>query len=289
MGNLIWRYRQSPDFQKLSIRTKSDYLKKLDKIQIVFGSLSLRAMASSEIAKHIYEWRDNMAGSPRQADYAVAVLKVVLSWGCSRGYVEHNRAAHISHLYKADRSGKIWTVEDEAAFLAVAPAPLRAAMVLALETGQSQTDLIAMDRSAVQGDIIVWRRAKTQRAVAIPISPRLRASLASLATDSEAKILCKADGAPWDAKGNGLRSAWREVCDRAGIQGLTFNDLRGTFITRRRELGWSEEEVALCSGHPMAKRGAFHAYVDRKTVAIANARRLAKQEGWLLETAPPAN
>ena len=280
MLNLIWRYRRSGEFLGLGVRTQADYRKKLDLIQATFGKLSLRAMSSMEIAKYIYNWRDSMATSPRQADYGVAVLKVVLGWGASRGYIEHNRALNISQLYTANRSGKIWRAEDEATLMAVASRPLRAAMILALETGQSQADLITMPWSAVNGDLIIWRRAKTKAPVVIPISPLLRASLGAPPADLETRILTTAEGKPWAATGNGLRAAWREACKRARIEGLTFNDLRGTFITRRRELGWSEEEVALCSGHPMTKRGAFHAYVDRKSVAIASARRLAKQEGW---------
>ena len=55
----------------------------------------------------------------------------------------------------------------------------------------------------------------------------------------------------------------------------TFNDLRGTFISRRRVMGWTAEETALCSGHPIAgEKGAQGAYVDRAAVALANANRL---------------
>jgi len=58
----------------------------------------------------------------------------------------------------------------------------------------------------------------------------------------------------------------------------TFNDLRGTYITRRREDGWTAEETALCSGHPIAgEKGAQGAYVSRAGVALANAKRLGER------------
>ena len=43
----------------------------------------------------------------------------------------------------------------------------------------------------------------------------------------------------------------------------------------RSAMGWTAEEVALCSGHPVAgERGAQKAYADRAVIAEANARRL---------------
>lgn len=59
------------------------------------------------------------------------------------------------------------------------------------------------------------------------------------------------------------------------ITGVRFNDLRGTFVTRRRAMGWTSEEMALCSGHQVAgERGAQRFYAGRATIAEANARRL---------------
>jgi integrase len=111
--------------------------------------------------------------------------------------------------------------------------------------------------------------------VAIPISPELAGILSAAPRGRSVTILTKADGLPWDPKGNGLRAAFREARTTAGVSGLTFHDLRGTFITRRRQLGWSAEEVALCSGHKVAgEQGAQSAYVDRAAVAFANAKRL---------------
>ncbi len=275
VASLIWKYRQSPEFTGLRPRTQADYRQQLDKVQAKFGVLSLRAMSAKEIAGHIYAWRDSMAGSPRRADYAVQVLKATLAWGVRRGLLDHNRAAGIERLYKGDRSASVWTADHVTSFLDKAPEPLKRAMILAIETGQSQEDLLVMSWTAVGERVITGRRLKTGVPIAVPVSPDLRKCLEAVSREKATTILTKADGLPWDPKGNGFRAAWRDVCEAARISGLTFNDLRGTFITRRRQLGWAEEEVALCSGHPMAKRGAFHAYVDRAAVALANAERLA--------------
>lgn len=86
--------------------------------------------------------------------------------------------------------------------------------------------------------------------------------LDALPASDSVVLLTKADGKPWDLKGDGLRNAFREAC-------------RGTFITRRRAMSWTAEETAPCSGHKVkGKEGAQSAYVDRLTVAIAKAERL---------------
>lgn len=273
---LIWRYLNSPEFKKLRGRSPLDYRRHLDKAKAKFGELSIRAMASTQISDHIYSWRDELAeSSPRQADYSISVLAAMLSWSVKRGLIDHNRAAGVPDVYHADRRDKVWSEEQEAALLAVACAPMGRAVILAIETGLSQEDLLVLPWSAVDGNIIISRRLKNGTPVAIPISPRLKDMLASAPRDRSITILTRADGLPYDPKGNGFRASFRAERDAAGIVERTFHDLRGTFITRRRELGWTAEETALCSGHKVAgEAGAQGHYVDRTRVARANAERL---------------
>jgi integrase len=281
VSKLVWRYKTSAEFGKLRDRTRADYSRQLDKISAKFGKLSLGAMASPAIADHIYTWRDTLAeSSPRQADYAISVLSAMLTFGVRRGIISHNRASGVGDVYTADRREKVWTAELEAKLLDAesTPEPVRRAVVLAIESGLAQEDLLVLPLTAIREGVIVTRRLKNGSPVAIPVSPRLESVLASAPRGDAVAVLTKADGRPWDFKGNGIRSAFREACAAVGIEGLTFHDLRGTFITRRREQGWTAEEVALCSGHKISgEKGAQSAYVDRAAVALANAKRLAER------------
>jgi len=273
---LIYRYKSSTEFAKLRPLTQRDYRRQLDKIQAKFGKLRIAAMNAPEISDHIYRWRDTMAeASPRQADYAISVLAAMLAWCVRRGLLNHNRAAGVGDVYRANRSEKVWTEDMEARLLEAASPVMRHAIILAVETGLSQEDLLVLPKSAVQGRVIVSRRLKNETPVAIPISPRLEAMLAEMPATDSITLLNRADGRPWDRKGNGLRSQFREAREAAGVADRTFHDLRGTFVTRRRAMGWTAEETALCSGHKVAgEAGAQGAYVNRQTVAIANAERL---------------
>jgi len=247
-------------------------------VQAKFGDLTLVAMASPKISGHIFDWRDLMAKtSPRQADYAVSVLSAMLKWGVSRGAISHNRAAGIGDVYTADRREKVWTEEMEAALLEVAPEPIRRVAILALETGLSQEDLLVLPWTAIRGKVIVSRRLKNGTPVAVPISPKLAAMLATAPRTADT-ILTTATGRAYNPKGNGLRFLFKRATVAAQVEGRTFHDMRGTFITRRRAMGWTAEEVALCSGHKIAgEAGAQGSYVDRETVAVQSALRLWKR------------
>lgn len=272
--NLIWRYRQSPEFGKLRPRTQADYLHQLDKAAAQFGPLSLRAMGAREITPHIFAWRDSLADHPRRADYAVQTLKALLSWGVRRGLLDHNRAAGVGMLYRSGRSDKIWSPPQITAFIAAAPEPIQRAMVLALETGQRQGDLLRLPWSAVDGDKIRLRQNKTGARVTVPVSSLLREALNRAPAPEAMTILTRADGESWDAKGNGFRQAWSHTRKRAAVEGVTFHDLRGTFVTRRLAAGWSTQEVAMCTGHSLRDLASLDAYADRQTIADASADRL---------------
>jgi hypothetical protein len=45
--------------------------------------------------------------------------------------------------------------------------------------------------------------------------------------------------------------SWRKACARAGVVGVTFNDLRGTAVTRLALVKCTEAEAAAITGHSL--------------------------------------
>lgn len=271
LAHLIWRYQQSPEFKRLAARTQDDYREQLLRIRRAFGREALSAFDDKSAAQRIFAWRDRRAASPRRADYGVQVLKALLGWAASRGLVERNRAAGIAPLYRSDRRYKVWKRDDVDRFIAIAPAGLGLAMILALETGQRQSDLLALRWSDIDGEVISLRQAKTRQDVAVPITPWLAQAL-DAAPRCSPFVLLRQDGQPWASDG-GFRNAWRFYCRKAGITDLTFHDLRGTFVTERLAAGWTLQEVAFCTGHSFRNLGCLERYADRGAIARALARR----------------
>ena len=114
-------------------------------------------------------WRDRLAAkSRRQADYAWVVLALVLSWGVDRGLIADNPCARGGRLYRGSRAEKIWTSDDEAAFLELAPAHLHLPLMLGLWTGQREGDLLRLPWSGYDGVHIRLQQSKGGVRVVIP-------------------------------------------------------------------------------------------------------------------------
>ena len=147
---LLFRFQESAEFQfGISPRTRRDYIKQIKRIEHAFGDFPIKALADPRALSVFLEWRDKLAqNSLRQADYAYGTLARVLSWAHDRGLIAKNPCAKGGKLYHGTRINKIWDDEDVARFLRTAPPYLRLAMLLAINTGQRQGDLLRLPWSA---------------------------------------------------------------------------------------------------------------------------------------------
>ena len=119
--SIITEYLKSEAFTGTRKRTQADYLKQIAKIEAAFGDLPLAALADPRVTKDLLDWRDSMAASPRQADYAWTVFMRLVSWARGRGLTTYRPPERVERLYHADRAEKIWTEEHVASFMAAAP------------------------------------------------------------------------------------------------------------------------------------------------------------------------
>ena len=170
-------------------------------------------------------------------------------WSFNRGLVATNPCERGGRLYRrGGRAEKIWTDADEVAFLERAPAHLHLALLLALWTGQRQGDLLRLPWSSYDGTHIRLRQGKTGARVVIPVGTPLKAALDATPKVSTI-VLTSTDGKPWTS--DGFRASWRKACKVAGVVGVTFNDLRGTAVTRLAIAECTEAEIATITGHSL--------------------------------------
>lgn len=206
----------------------------------------LRRSMNLPSRKEFRDWRDRMANSPRQADYAWTVLMILLSWARGRGITVYRPPGRIKRLYHADRSEKIWEDHHIEAFMSVSPPTLQWALILAADTGQRQGDLLVLPWNAYDGAWVELKQSKTGRRVKVPVTSRLRAVLDTMPHTSPV-MLTNGRGRPWQP--NAFRKAWGATATKAGIVGLHFHDLRGTAVTRLSEAGSTPQEIARFTGH----------------------------------------
>jgi integrase len=235
---LLHEYQRSQNFLGLRERTRADYIVQIKKIEVKFGDMPTKALADSRARGVFMDWRDELAiKSPRQADYAWTVLAAVLAWGkvnpCEKG----------GRVYHGTRVDHVWSIENEEAFLRSAPSHLHLPLLLALWTGQRQGDLLRLPWSAYDGRVIRLRQSKSIRKgarravnVTIPVGAPLKEALDIAARNKRSPIiLTTMDGTPWTP--DGFRASWGKACAKAGVVGVTFNDLRGTAVTRLALVG----------------------------------------------------
>jgi integrase len=248
---LLQGYQASEDFRQLARRTREDYARIIQKeIEPAFSDLPLSTMTDRGIRGEFKQWRDRLAlKSRRQADYAWTVLARVLSWSKDRGHITTNPCERGGRIYRGSRADKIWTDADVATFFERAPAHLHLPLTLALWTGQRQGDLLRLTWSAYDGTHIRLKQSKTGRRVLIPVGTPLKTALDEVAKYSPT-ILLNSDGRPWTQ--HGFRASWGKACKRSGVVGVTFNDLRGTAVTRLFLAGCNEAEVATITGHSLS-------------------------------------
>jgi integrase len=268
--SVLQEYQSSEDFRGLAESTRRSYVALIKRIERDFGDFPLRALTDRRSRGVFLRWRDQIgsSGGRRQADYAWTVLARVLSWSFNRGLIAANPCERGGRLYRSgNRSEKIWTALDEAAFLERAPVHLRLPLLLALWTGQRQGDLLRLPWSAYDGTHIRLRQSKTGARVVVPVGSPLKAALDAAAKKGPV-ILTSSDDRPWTS--DGFRASWRKACAKVGVVGLTFNDLRGTAVTRLALAGCTEAEIATITGHSLRDvRSVLDAHYLHRDPALA--------------------
>jgi integrase len=280
---LTQAYQRSQDFLSLRERTRADYIKQIAKIEQRYGDAPNKALADPRTRGIFLDWRDELAlHSKRQADYAWTVLARVLSWAKDRGKITVNPCERGGRVYHGTRADFVWSVEDEAAFLEHAPPHLHLPLLLALWTGQRQGDLLRLPWSAYDGSYIRLRQSKTGLPVTIPVGAPLKAAL-DAAKKHGPIILTSTDARPWTP--DGFRASWGKACKKAGIAGLTFNDLRGTAVTRLALVECSEAQIATITGHSLRDvRSILDAHYLHRDIELARNAITKLEMGYAKKT-----
>jgi integrase len=273
LQSLIDYFQTTIEFTSaISGRTRADYIQIIEKVlEPKFGDFPVKALTDPRTRGIFKEWRDELARkSIRRADYAWAVLARILSVAVDRGKITVNPCEKGGALYSGSRRDMVWTSDDEAAFLKDAPPHLHLALLLALWTGQRQGDLLALPWSAYDGKYIRLRQSKTGVRVVIPVGLPLKAALDQTPRRSPL-ILVNLNGQPWKR----FAGFFSKVCKRIGIKELTFNDLRGSAVTRLAVAGCTEPEIATITGHSLGnvRRILDRHYLHRDVVLAESAIR----------------
>lgn len=273
LADLVEQYQRTPDWIALRPETKRLYGRCLERAVERLGAVSIENLQRHGTRGNLLRWRDEMAlEAPATADLVITVLGIVFNWAVDRESMLVNPLAKFKRLKRQTRKDAIWSDDAIEAFLKVASPQMAVALKLALLTGQRQSDLLGMRWSQVS-DVILVTQQKTGAEVAIPVEGELAELLASIDRTS-VYVLTNSQGRPWEA--SGFRHGFIRTCRRAGITGLNFHDLRGTYIARQYAAGESISDIAAISGH--SERNAEQVIRKNYMPRTANVLRMERKK-----------
>ena len=242
--------KPNPDFDKLAETTKRDYLYAFRLIRAEWPLLPIKLTQARGMTREIREWHRRQSANPRKADKLLFALSKVFSYAVQHEFIDKNPCSGVERLYKASRRDAVWSPAQIAVFRQRAPVPVLRVFEAALHTGQRQGDLLALRWSDYDGTYLRFRQRKGGVRVKVLVHATLKAILDSL-PKTALTIFTNSRGRPWTS--DGFKTSFGKAQDRAGVEGVTFHDLRGTFITERRREGSTAEQIASISGHTIAE------------------------------------
>nr|MDJ0512999.1 tyrosine-type recombinase/integrase [Methyloceanibacter sp.] len=258
MGYLIDSYTNSPRFDSLSGPSKKAYRVYLERIRAEFGDMPFPAITDHRSRRVIAQWHADMATTPRAANYALTTLQTLLGWAQDQGFIKEHHAGGLQKFKINSRAGITWS-DDQIARIDLMPPQIAHACHLALWTGQRQGDLLSMTWANVHDDHIMLTQNKGKVRVFVYLTPSLQAVLDALPRYPVSSYLL--NGTRGYAWRSGFRGAQQKGFKQAGIEGVRFHDLRGTFENRLWESGCTEAEAYSITGRPM--KGSASSYYRR--------------------------
>lgn len=242
-----------PDFLALAESTRRDHLYAFGIIKKEWPRLPVKLTQQKGMKAMIRAWHRSFADNPRKADKLLFSLSKVFSYAIDDELIEKNPCTGIERLYHGSRRESIWTPAQVSLFRSAAPAHMLLPFEIAILTGQRQGDILALSWKDYDGEYLKLKQGKGGKRVKIKVHSRLKAMLDAMPRDA-IRICLNSRQRPWTK--DGFKTSWGKLCDRIGIEDVTFHDLRGTFITERRREGSTADQIASMSGHSKAEVSA---------------------------------
>ena len=269
IGDIVCRYRASPDFKRLAASTRKRYMHFLKMLERDCATQPITAID----AAWLYEVRDGMAETPNSADKMLKVLSILLNFAVARGLRQDNPARHVKRI-GGSKPFEPWPDSALERLRAEANPRMVWAVELALYTGQRLGDVLAMQWGHIKDGLIEVAQQKTGERLFIPVHPHLGNVLGRIPRVGT-NIVHRQDGRRYSR--DGFLTMLRREQQRLGLTGLQFHGLRHTAGRRLAEAGATDREIMAILGHRTAS-------MVSKYTRSAEQKRLAQSAILKLET-----
>jgi integrase len=244
---LALAYEKSPEFKQLKPLTQRDYAKRLGALVEKAGHVRYDSISKTGAIAV----RNAYAEHPRQADYMVQVLSLLMTWAVDNDLLKTNAVLGVKKLNKkANVIGyKPWPEAAIERFLAEGKPSVRLGVLLGLYTGQRLGDVVKMTAGEYDGQEISVRQSKTTELLPIAVAKPLKDALDHRPFPDAAKLLVLDSGKPVASESSFSNALKREV-RRLGLDdGLSFHGLRYAAAARLEEAGCTLGTITSIIGH----------------------------------------
>ena len=230
-------------------------------IQAWIRDCKLEKMFPSEIQEeHIDTWVNDPRISSKAGSRQVMLSTVTsfMEYCVAKGFAFNNPASlvrvkfhKLKHEQKEPREKGIFSDEDVAKLMANAPEFWKAAIGISRWTGLRLGDICNLEWSCFNkpGKMVVWTD-KRDRRVELEIPQQLADVLALVPIKDPHYLFPSAREILLDARRrSNLSVNFRRICQRLGIKGRTFHELRHTYVTDCVKRGIPMPHISRAVGH----------------------------------------
>ena len=242
LRDLLSQYRDEVTPRKRSSVNEGN---RINQLISMLGAVRLGQLTPERIVRHVDSRLKTVSSETVRKDLSTLahVLKVSQAlWGVrvKGDPVRQAKAilAATQRLAPGNSRDRRLSPDEEKVLLRELPICAKAAFILAVETGMRRGEIVRIRRQDVRGDTLFIPKTKLGESRTIPLSKRARRTLRALHGDILIHV-----------KPDSITQAFERACARAGIEGLTFHDLRHEAASRFFERGLTIPEVALITGH----------------------------------------
>ena len=184
------------------------------------------------------------------ANKTLAVLSIIFSYAVERGYTDSNPVRQVKKIRRragTARRNRGWTKAELDTMMSRAPLHLALPLMIGRWTGLRESDVLTLEASNFDGEVIRYQTLKRGVWVSIPVTTRLKQALEDRPNPGAKTICLNSRGQSWTNDGfkTSLFKYIRKIeADGHVAKGLTFHGLRHTVATELRELGYGNRTIA---------------------------------------------
>lgn len=227
---------------------------------LFFGTMTLPQItrAHVEAFKQSRKERLSYKGKPVSDAYCnreLATLRHMLKLALEEGLVETLPLVRL-HKEEGERERTL-SPEEYQQLLAGSPVHLQRIITCAYETGMRAGEIRNLTWEKIDLKMGFLRLAaidtKANEKRAIPLSPALRAILDDIKKEQREAKVAPIGGHVFTWGGRAMSEGWKRAfhtaCQKAGLDGFRFHDLRHTFVTMKVRQGFDYKRIMAITGH----------------------------------------